>query len=215
MIEPPLTPEEARVLGALIEKEQATPDYYPLTLNALVNACNQKSNREPVVAYTERDALAAIDRLRDRQYAFRVNLADSRVEKFEQNLDKNLGLTLQETAALCVLMLRGPQTIGEIRARAARLYPFEDMAEARAALDSMADRELVARMPPPPGGKEARYAHLLCGPPEMPAAPAPGEPQDTPAAGPGWRELHDEVAALRQEIDTLKRDFAEFKAQFE
>jgi len=210
-----LSPEEVRVLGALIEKQNTTPDYYPMTLNALMHACNQKSNREPVVAYDESTVIRAIDRLRDRGLAFRVSLADSRVEKFEQSLDKKLGLTLQETAALCVLMLRGPQTLGEIRARAARIYPFESMEEARAALESLTDREddpLAVRLPLQPGRKEARYAHLLSGEPDIPA--------ETPLAPPAASdnridELAAEVARLREEMAIFKREFAEFKSQFE
>ena len=231
-----LSMEEVRVLGALIEKETTTPDYYPLTLNSLINACNQKSNREPVVVFDDRTVLRAIDQLRDRQFAWMVDAVDSRVPKYEQNFTRHLNLTLQEVAVVCVLLLRGAQTIGEIRSRCARIYPFDSMDEVAVTLDTLADREepLVTRLPLQPGRKEARFAHLLQGEPEVTTAPVYGDPVQpaappvpTPAPAPmapvadtseleeRIELLEEEVSSLRSELDTLTRALAEFKAQFE
>lgn len=221
-----LSPEEVRVLGALIEKETTTPDYYPLTLNGLLNACNQKSNRDPVVSYDESAAHGGLDRLRDRQWAFRVELMDSRVPKYEHSFGKQTGLTVQETAVMCVLMLRGPQTVGEIRGRTGRLYPFEDMNEVEIALESLMEREepMVMRLPVQPGRKEARYAHLLSGEVEVadePAvvyAPPPSQSQaPAPVAADDGRldELELEVAQLKEDLAALQQAFATFKSQFE
>jgi len=222
-----LSPEEIRVLGALIEKEITTPDYYPLTLNGLLNACNQKSNREPVVVYNESVIHGALDKLRDRHWAFRVELLDSRVPKFEHSFAKQAGLTEQETAAMCVLMLRGPQTVGEIRGRTGRLYPFEDMNEVEITLETLMEREdgpMVCRLPVQPGRKEARYAHLLSGEVDIPAEPAvvysPPPSQSAPIAPEPvdtgrLDELELEVAQLKEEMAALQEAFATFKSQFE
>lgn len=217
-----LSAEEVRVLGALIEKETATPDYYPLTLNALVNACNQKSNREPVVSYSERDVIRAINHLRDRGWALEVHLADSRVPKYEHNLASALGLTLQEMAVLCVLMLRGPQTLGEVRGRTNRLYPFESLEETEIALDELVAKEeaLAVKLAVQPGRKEARYAHLLSGEPvlEEPepvrfTAPAP-ELSDSDYEI-RITQLETEVATLSEALKALKDQFSAFRAEFE
>ncbi len=216
-----LSMEEVRVLGALMEKETTTPDYYPLTLNGLINACNQKSNREPVVSFDERTVLGAIDNLRDRQFAFRVQLADSRVPKYEQSFVKELGLTIQEAGVMGVLLLRGPQTPGEIRSRSARLYPFETMDEVFVTLDTLLEREegaLVMRLHLQPGRKEARYAHLLSGEVEEAELEVVHESQPKQ-----WRQsstgrldaLEREVMTLREELAEVRRQFTEFKAQFE
>jgi hypothetical protein len=217
-----LSAEEVRVLGALIEKETATPDYYPLTLNALVNACNQKSNRDPVVAYGERDVIRAINHLRDRGWCSEVHLSDSRVPKYEHDLTRALNLTLQERAALCVLLLRGPQTVGEIRGRTNRLYPFESLEEVEIALDELASREepLVLKLPLQPGRKEARYAHLLAGEPDI------VEPVQRVIASPAQNlsesdqekrinQLEAEVTALKETLAALREEFADFRSQFE
>ena len=219
MFEEPLSPAEIRVLGALIEKEMATPDYYPLTMNALVNACNQKSNRDPVVDYSEGEVQRAVDGLRDRQLAFRVSTVDGRVPKYEQNLAKKLQLTLQESAVLCVLMLRGIQTMGEIRGRTGRLYPFDDMEEVAVALDSLADRPetaLVRPLPVQPGQKEPRFAHLLGGEPEIAEPALATRETHQMGARPSEKigELETEVETLRAEIQTLKLEIAELKAAF-
>ena len=220
-----LSPEEVRVLGALIEKEHTTPDYYPLTLNGLINACNQKSNREPVVSFGDRTVLEAIDRLRDRQFAWTVQSVDSRVPKFEENFTAKLQLTLQEAAVLCVLMLRGPQTPGEMRQRGARINPFESLDEVQVTLDTLCESEppLVCRLPLQPGRKEARYSHLLMGeplpeeePPFVRAEPRQDETQrELERLNSETIRLHSETARLAEELAELRRMFQEFKAQFE
>lgn len=216
-----LSMEETRALGALMEKETTTPDYYPLTLNALVNACNQKSNREPVVSLTESQVLRAIDSLRERQFAWSVRSAESRVEKYEENLSKKLDLTLQETAVLCVLMLRGAQTLGELRARANRIYPFESMGEVAVALDTLGEHErgaMVVKLPLQQGRKEARYAHLLSGEPEIPPEPVGVLATAEEASDPDHQrlqELEGQVARLREELRQLREELQAFKGQFE
>ena len=221
-MEQTLTMEEVRVLGSLIEKEMATPDYYPLTLNALINACNQKSNREPVVSFDDQTVLRAIDRLRDRNFAFEVKSVDSRVPKYEHNVAKALLLTVQEVAVLDVLLLRGPQTVGELRARTGRLYPFEDMDAVEITLKTLMEREvdpLVMQLPVQPGRKEPRYAHLLMGEPEVDAAPA----REIVHRGPSLDDevnrrvarLEEEVRELRESVADLKAELAAFRAQFE
>ncbi len=227
-----LSSEEIRVLGALIEKEHTTPDYYPLTMNALINACNQKSNREPVVDYNEDIVGHALDRLRDRNLAYRVQLSDSRVPKYEANMDKQLGLTLQEVAVLAVLMLRGAQTVGELRGRTARIYPFEDLGEVNITLQTLMEQErpMVTRLPVQAGRKEARYAHLLSGEPDPEMLEFSSSSSHTSHPDPGqvesltgeMHELKEQVAELKRELDqtraelaTFKQSFAIFRAQFE
>ncbi|HVX67384.1 MAG TPA: YceH family protein [Bryobacteraceae bacterium] len=210
-----LVPEEVRVLGALIEKEVTTPEYYPLTLNALVNACNQKSNRDPVVAYDEELVDGAIDSLRQKGLAAVVSGAGMRVMKYRERFAEKLNLGRREMALLCVLMLRGPQTVGELHSRTERLHDFADLAEVESVLEQLLVREpdaLVVRLPRQPGTKEPRYAHLLSGAPEI-ATPAP-------VVQPVAREerlaaLEMEVRALRDEIRSLKDQFAGFRSQFE
>src|SRR3954468_1776288 len=165
MIEP-LEPSEVRVLGSLIEKEATTPEYYPLSLNALVNACNQKSNRDPVVDYDDETVLAAIERLRALQLAFIIT--GSRVTKYSQRISETLNLGRRELAVLCTLLLRGPQTLGEIKDRSERMFDFGDLSEVETVLDRLAEwpgGALVAKLPKQPGQKEIRYAHLLAGEP--------------------------------------------------
>ena len=209
-----LDPTEVRVLGALVEKAITTPDYYPLSLNALVNACNQSSNRDPVVDYGEPSVLRALEDLRNKKLVFVFEGATSRVVKYGQRFADLLGLSPAETAALCVLMLRGPQTTGEIRGRSGRLHEFAGLDEVESTLQNLATRSpqpLVARLPRQPGFKESRYAHLLSGPPgaalreaapEGRAATAPGPPDD------------DRVALMTQEVEELRRELAELKTQF-
>lgn len=217
---------EVRVLGCLIEKENTTPDYYPLTLNGLMNACNQKTNREPVTHYDESTLARAIDRLRDKRLAWMVRSADARVPKYEHNFDRELGLTLQEVAVMCVLLLRGPQTVGELRGRCARIYPFESLEEVSVTLKSLAERApaLALRLPTQPGQKEARYCHLMSGEPDLSAMTF--DDSAVNASGEGSHEelvfLRDEVTALREEVEALRAalgeldaTFSEFRAQFE
>ncbi|MGB8508559.1 MAG: YceH family protein, partial [Pyrinomonadaceae bacterium] len=161
-----LNETEVRVVGALVEKQVTTPEYYPLTLNALVHACNQTSNRDPVVSFDEKTVAHALETLREKNLVYIFYGSDSRVPKYKHILTEIYRLTAQELAAMCVLMLRGPQTVGEVRGRTNRLYNFEGLADVEATLEALANREdgpLVARLPRQPGRKEARYAHLLAG----------------------------------------------------
>ncbi|MGH7945220.1 MAG: YceH family protein, partial [Opitutaceae bacterium] len=178
---PPLDPAEVRVLGSLIEKQITTPDYYPHTLNALVNACNQLTNRDPVVAFEDQTVVRALDRLREKRLATLFTGAESRVAKYKHTLTDALLLTPGEVALLCVLMLRGPQTLGELRTRSERLFTFDTMPEVEEALNALASRQsqpLVVKLPRQPGTKEPRYAHLLSGPSQ------PGKESDEPTVRP-------------------------------
>ena len=163
-----LTPNEARVLGALIEKEITTPEYYPLSLNALINACNQRSNREPVMDLDEETVRQALHGLEDDGLAGRARSADGRVTKYEHWLGEAFNFSRAETALICVLLLRGPQTPGELRGRTERMHRFEEISDVLAGLQKLMEREpsLVAMLPRQPGTKESRYAHLLSGPVE-------------------------------------------------
>jgi len=211
MFDPLLDPTEQRALGCLVEKQMSTPDYYPLTLNALVNACNQSTNRDPVVALEEGAVQEALEGLRERQVVWFVDAAGSRVRKFEHRLSEALGLSVQETAVLAELLLRGPQTPGELRSRCTRMYAFQDLQEVDTALGLMLEAEppLVARLPRLPGTKETRYAHLLGGLPEAPVAAL-----NTPAP-PRSSQLETEMAALKQEFLQLRAEFEAFRKQFE
>ena len=209
-----LTAAQARVLGALIEKENTTPDYYPLSLNALVNACNQRSNREPVMDLDEEDVRQALHGLQDQRLAGPARGADSRVAKYEHWLGKAFNFSRAETALLCVLLLRGPQTPGELRGRTERIHRFDEIGDVLAGLQKLMERQpsLVAILPRQPGTKESRYAHLLCGEViSAPAAATPGSTYERDGADPdriaqleeSVAELRNEVAALRQKIDSL------------
>lgn len=212
MLDDALSPLEVRILGCLLEKQHATPEYYPLTLNALTAACNQTTNREPVMAVEEDEVSAGLESLRQKRLVWVVAAAGSRATKYEQKLGEALNLALQEVAALTVLLLRGPQTPGEIRGRSGRLYAFADLAEAEAALDSLAAAEppLVVKLPRQPGTKEARYAHLLGGPVAFETPIHPAQP-----AGQGRVEqLQAEVSDLREALSALRAEFEAFKAQF-
>jgi len=204
---------EVRVLGALMEKEIATPEYYPLSLNALVNACNQKSNREPVVSYDEAAVDSALAGLRAKGLALRISGPDMRVPKHQHRLSESFNLGRREAAILCVLMLRGPQTAGELRGRSERLYAFDDLDAVDACLSRLMEWQpdpLVARLPRQPGYKETRYAHLLAGEPAaQPVAEAPAVRQDPTA------RLEARVANLELEVAEIKRLFADFRKQFE
>src|SRR5579859_402125 len=160
-----LTEVEARVLGSLIEKETTTPDYYPLSLNALVNACNQKNNREPVMNLGEDAVRDALNGLQSQRLAGPARGADSRVTKYEHRAQEVFNFTRGETAILCVLLLRGPQTPGELRGRTERMFRFEHLDDVQAALQRLMERDpaLVKMLPRQPGTKESRYAHLLSG----------------------------------------------------
>ncbi len=204
---------ELRVLGALVEKEITTPDYYPLSLNALINACNQKSNREPVMDLDENVVRDALLSLQEKRLAGPASGADSRVTKYEHRLE-SFNFSRREIAVLCVLMLRGPQTPGELRGRTERMYKFEDLEQVQSALHQLMQREpsLVAMLARQPGTKEARYAHLLSGPVEnwQPPSGASTSPDDADLAS-----LEERVRALEQEVAGLKDQFAAFRKQFE
>jgi len=218
-----LNPVEVRVLGSLIEKEITTPDYYPLTLNALTNACNQTSNRDPVLSLGEQAVVRALDSLREKKLALQFHGADARVPKYSHRFgadDSDLGRP--EIAILCVLMLRGPQTVGEIRGRTGRMHEFPSLEEAQIVLDALASRSpkpLVAKAPRQAGLKEQRYVHLLSGEVPIPS-PEPAtrlEPARLAVLQENERlaKLEADAAACRSEIDDLKRQLAEFRKQFE
>src|SRR5271157_6313385 len=202
-----LGPAEVRVLGALLEKEISTPEYYPLSLNALVNACNQKSNRDPVVAYDDGTVEDALERLRLKGLASRITGRDSRVPKHEQRFTEKFNLGRREAAILCVLMLRGPQTVGELRGRSERLYQFDDLEAVESTLNRLAEMEYVKKLPRQAGYKEQRWAQLLAGDVEVAEEEAPSAER-----GPADRER---IAALEREVAELKRAFEEFRRNFE
>lgn len=213
---------EVRVLGALVEKEITTPEYYPLSLNALVNACNQRSNRDPVMTLDEDTVRKALRSLTD-QYIVRSASGDSRVAKFEHRLNELYNFHRHEIAVLCVLMLRGPQTPGELRTRAERMYTFEDLDAVHSALNLLMRREppLVKVLPRQPGTKESRFMQLLSGDVAPPghddAVPEAAVPDGTGALTYGDRiaQLQSEVSELRRELETLREQFNSFQKQFQ
>ena len=213
-----LTDVEARVLGCLIEKEITTPEYYPLSLNALLHACNQKSNRDPMMNLDE-DAVRRALRTLGEQFLVRSAGGDSRVPKYEHRLADTFNFTRPETAILCELLLRGPQTPGELRSRAERMHPFDDLSVVHSTLKHLMEREppLVTLLPRQPGTKEARYAHLLSGNVEaLETHPIQRKEEAVPNADTErMARLETEVASLQSEIADLKRQFAEFRRQFE
>jgi uncharacterized protein len=212
----------ARVLGALVEKEITTPEYYPLSLHALVNACNQKTNREPVMNLDEEAVTAALRSLSDLELAGAANTNDSRVRKYEHRLGEAFNFTRPEIAVLCVLLLRGAQTLGEIRGRGERLHHFEELSDVQAALQKLMAREpaLVKGLARRAGTKELRYVHLLCGDVEGFAPDGVRESIGGSSGGElveGGRmaRLEGEVAELRSEVAELREQFAQFRKQFE
>jgi len=218
-----LTEIETRVLGSLVEKDITTPDYYPLSLNALVNACNQKNNRDPVMSLDEsavRDALAT---LQEKRVAGPASGADSRVTKFEHRLQEVFNFDRRETAVLCVLLLRGPQTPGELRSRTDRMYHFEALDDIISTLDRLAHRDppLAAVLPRQPGTKESRYMHLFSGePPEL--SSIENVTVTRPSAGAGtspsadrFAKLEEAVSRLRAELTEVQQQLATFRKQFE
>jgi uncharacterized protein YceH (UPF0502 family) len=201
-----LNAEEVRVLGALMEKEIATPDYYPLSANALINACNQKSNREPVVNYDEETVETALHDLRAKGLSMRVT-GDGRVAKHEQRFTERLNLGRREAALMCVLMLRGPQTPGELRGRTERLYQFEDLEGVEGTLHRLAEIGFVKQLPRQAGYKEQRWAHLLSGDVDV--------AEEAAAATERGPSSSDRIAALEQEVAELKQQFEEFRRRFD
>ena len=208
-----LQPVEVRVLGSLLEKEVTTPEYYPLSLNALVNACNQKSNRDPVVEFDSDTVDQALQSLRDRGLLLVITGAGSRVPKYGHRFAEKLNLGRRELAILCELMLRGPQTVGELRTHCERMHPFDDLEEVEAVMDRRP--ELIVKLMRRPGEKEVRYAHLLSG---TPLISETAEESDQPIRADRPDRiglLEAEVAQLRDELENLKQQFAGFKRQFE
>ena len=210
---------EARIVGALVEKQLTTPEYYPLTLNALVYACNQKSNRDPVVSYDETTVTYALEVLRDRNLVYVFYGSTSRVPKYKHMLPTVYELEPPEVAIIAVMLLRGPQTLGELRTRTERLYEFSGLGEVQETLDGLSRREepLVAKLERLPGQKEARFAHLLSGEIDVDAIAA-AHAVSHARGGVGTErieQLEEEVARLRAEVETIKQTFDEFKKQFE
>jgi uncharacterized protein len=219
-----LDPVQVRVLGSLIEKEITTPENYPLSLNALLNACNQRSSRDPVMELSEDEVRQALHTLEDDDLV--STLHDARVPKYEHRARTVWNLRRDETAALCLLMLRGPQTAGEIRGRSERLYTFDDIAAAQTTLERLAAREaateespnatgpLTVLLPRQPGSREARYMHLLTGAPDLAAmTPQSTMPRETPAAGSQLAQLEQQVAALSEALAALQQRVEHLEAQ--
>jgi len=198
---------EARVLGALLEKEITTPEYYPLSLNALVNACNQKSNRDPVVSFDEGTVEVALECLRAKGLAVRIS-GESRVPKHGQRFTEKFNLGRREAAIMCVLLLRGPQTPGELRGRTERLFQFDDLEAVEHTLQQLSEREWVRKLPRQSGSRESRFAHLLSGDVEF----AEEAVSAAPSAAPG---ALDRIAALEAQMAQLRREFDDFRRGFE
>jgi uncharacterized protein YceH (UPF0502 family) len=211
-VTPILTEVEARVLGALIEKEITTPDYYPLSMNALLNACNQKSNRDPVTELDEETIRQALHRLDDKGLAGAVRGTDSRVTKYEHRFSEAYNFGRREVAILCVLLLRGAQTPGELRGRAERLYNFDELTDVQSTLQKLIEREppLVRILPRQPGTKESRYLHLFCGDTYVPTA---GD--TSPAARSDRNEENSRLQALEEQISALKQEVAELRERID
>lgn len=216
-----LTDVEVRVLGALIEKDMTTPDYYPLSLNALVNACNQKSSRVPVVDYDGPVVREAIEKLQAKKLAAVLTGRDHRVPKYRHWAWETLALGNREMSLLCLLMLRGPQTAGELKGRTERMYPFDDLESVESCLRRLIGREsgaLAAKLPRQPGSRESRYVHLLAG--EVPVETGPSALPTPPIATRSPRDekieaLEARIASLEAKIDDLRSTFESFKNQFE
>jgi uncharacterized protein YceH (UPF0502 family) len=210
---------EARVLGALVEKDITTPDYYPLSLNALVNACNQKNNRDPVMNLEENKVRDALSGLQDTRLAGPASGADSRVTKYEHRLQDVFNFSRGETAVMCVLLLRGPQTAGELRGRTERMHRFEDLEAVQSSLQKLMQREpaLVVMLPRQPGTKESRYAHLLSGEIDV-GELASGRATAALADQGDWERivrLEEQVADLQRDFSDLKQVVEAFRKQFE
>ena len=208
-----LTDIEARVLGSLIEKQVTTPEYYPLTLNALTLACNQKNNRYPVTAYTENQVADAVETLREKNLAYVFYGSTSRVPKYKHVMPEVMHLSHPEVALMCVLMLRGAQTLGELRGNAGRLHDFSSLEEVEQTLNGLITRDepLVARLPRQPGQKEGRFAHLLSGEINLDAV-TEVERIPSPARRSSLEQRVDELTA---EVERLKEQFEQFRKQFD
>jgi uncharacterized protein len=212
-----LNETEVRVLGSLVEKQLTTPEYYPMTLNALVAACNQKSNRDPIVSYDESTVTAALDSLRDKNLVYTFHGSTSRVVKYKHMLPNVYELDSAAVAVMDVLMLRGPQTVGEIRGRTDRLHEFAGLSEVQETLDKLAHRDepLVVKLERQVGQKDARYAHLLSGPIELESLPAPRERTTSNASNDRIEKLEAELDSIKSELAAIREEFASFRKQFE
>lgn len=215
-----LTDIEVRVLGALVEKQVTTPEYYPLTLNALTLACNQKNNRHPVTSYSETEVASALETLREKSLTYVFHGSTSRVPKYKHVVPEVMHLNPAETALMCALMLRGPQTLGELRSNAGRFHEFSDLDEVDETLNGLAVREpepLVVRLQRQPGQKEARVAHLLSGDPPEEIISETATPRASSRHNDRERieSLEQSVAALTEEVKNLQQQFSDFKKQFE
>jgi uncharacterized protein len=210
---------EVRVLGSLIEKDITTPDYYPLSLNALLNACNQKNNREPVMTLDENSVRDALSSLQEKRLAGPAGGADSRVTKYEHRLQEVFNFDRRETALICVLLLRGAQTPGELRSRSDRMYRFETLDDVQSALQKLMDRQppLVRLLPRQPGTKEARYTHLFSGDyiPDITTPVVSSPSQNSPNRNEERiANLEAAVSSLQAEMESLRRQLSEFTEQF-
>jgi uncharacterized protein len=208
---------EARVLGALVEKDITTPDYYPLSLNALVNACNQKNNRDPVMSLDEDAVRQALDTLHGKRLAGAMSGADSRVTKYEHRLQEEFNFRRDETAVICVLLLRGAQTPGELRGRTERMHRFNDLDEVQSTLQRLMQRDppLVAMLARQPGTKESRFMHLFSGDVESWQPPPDASTSSVSSDGERIERLESAVGELQKEISDLKQEFSKFRQQFE
>ena len=223
---PELTFTETRVLGSLIEKELTTPEYYPMTLNGLTNACNQKNNRSPKSELSEEEVSAAIEELRSKRLAFRVDLVGSRVPKFQHNAEKELDLIKAERALLAELLNRGPQTTGELNTRASRMFHFDGLSDVEDTLSELSERDpsLTGLMEPIPGRKERRWFHKLAPPPKIEEVEG-SKPVFVPTADKRldllsenleeFKDLKEEVEALRYEVREIKHELINFRKEFE
>ena len=212
-----LTEIETRVLGSLIEKQVTTPEYYPLTLNALTLACNQKNNRHPVTSYNENQVSDALESLREKNLTYVFYGSTSRVPKYKHVMPEVMHLNHAEMALMCVLMLRGAQTLGELRGNASRLHEFSSLEEVEQTLNGLISRDeepLVARLPRQPGQKEGRFAHLLSGEIDVEALAA-AETERAPTPRRSSSALEEKVDALAAEVEKLKEQFEQFRKQFE
>jgi uncharacterized protein len=220
-----LTEIETRALGSLIEKDITTPDYYPLSLNALVNACNQKNNRDPVMMLDEVSVRTALSSLQEKRIAGPASGADSRVTKYEHRLQEVFNFDRREIAVLCILLLRGSQTPGELRTRTDRMYHFEALEDVVSTLDRLSQRDppISAILPRQPGTKESRYTHLFSSEPQAASVasvarePSPAEltMQSVPSATDRLAKLEEDVATLRKDLSDMQQQLASFRKQFE
>jgi len=218
-----ISPLEARIIGSMLEKSITTPDYYPLTLNALATACNQKSNRDPVLELDERDIVRGLDSLRDQQLVYQLSSAGSRVPKYAHCLERHFAFTDQQLAVLTMLLLRGFQTAGELRTRSQRLYDFASVDAVEATLSELMQRDdgpFVMQLPRLPGRREHRYAHLFCGEPELESVAGASVPPESAtlavrAEQQRLSELEEHVHKLQAQLDRLQAEFNAFKAELQ